>query len=66
MNEMKSIVSKNAEPLNIRFPKVVGCRGGSRYVGGDSLTFGLINIRWLPSLKIEKFVGFTKFPFHGF
>ena len=31
----------------------VWCRGGSRYGG-------------FPYLKIEKFVGFTKFPFHAF
>ena len=28
--------------------------------------FRQINIRWFPSLKTEKFGGFTKFPFHVF
>ena len=37
--------------------KLVGCRGGSRNVEGH----------WgFPCLKIEKFAGFAKFPFHVF
>ena len=37
--------------------KLVGCRGGSRNADGC----------WgFPYLKIKKFVGFTKFPFHVF
>ena len=38
---------------------------GNRCWGGFPY-FRLINIRWFPSLKMEKFEGFTKLPFHAF